>query len=425
MKKSLAVVCLSALATHAHADPAKVADDTVLGTVDVDGGGTAAALQKVALVPFAEKSLAEALAQPIVRRDLELSGLFDLAEAPVGPFQRDSPIDPKPWRAKGIDVLARVTVDELPASLKLRVDVWLLATGKAEPAYTRTVEVKTARARLGAHRIADAVLDAVTGRPGGFASQLAFTARVGKGQQVFLADADGVDLRGHGPAGDVALCPAFGPGDEVFYAASVDFGPFGLVRGPLAVKVPLPVAGSVLGLAFDAPRARLALAVMSDGASQIWVGDAAGKNFESKTKAAFANHPVFGPLGRMAWVAGSPPRVFVDGKAVSPAGFAANAPVFCDSPRGVLVVFTVGVGKDTDLVATDTAGGGLLRLTQGQGANTYPACSPDGRLVAFFSTRTAGKGAGLYSMPLSAPARAQRLTPSQGESLRWAAITAE
>lgn len=211
MKKSLAVVCLSALATYAHADPAKVADDTMLGTVDVDGGGTAAALQKLALVPFAEKSLAEALAQPIVRRDLELSGLFELAEAPVGPFQRDSPIDPKPWRAKGIDVLARVTVDELPASLKLRVDVWLLATGKAEPAYTRTVEVKTARARLGAHRIADAVLDAVTGRPGGFASQLAFTARSARASRCSSPTPTGSTSAATGPRATSPSVPRSAP----------------------------------------------------------------------------------------------------------------------------------------------------------------------------------------------------------------------
>ena len=37
-----------------------------------------------------------------------------------------------------------------------------------------------------------------------------------------------------------------------------------------------------------------------------------------------------------------------------------------------------------DLVMADEVGRGVSRLTQGQGSNSYPACSPDGRLVAFY-----------------------------------------
>ena len=87
-------------------------------------------------------------------------------------------------------------------------------------------------------------------------------------------------------------------------------------------------------------------------------------------------------------------RVYVDGKPVSPPGFMASAPVFCDTPQGLLLVYTVGVGSGADIIATDTSGGGLRRLTQHEGANTYAACSPDGRLVAFFSTGKRKLGAG-------------------------------
>ena len=41
-------------------------------------------------------------------------------------------------------------------------------------------------------------------------------------------------------------------------------------------------------------------------------------------------------------------------------------------------------------------GGGIVRLIQHQGSNTYPACSKDGRLLAFFSTRR--KQPGVYLM---------------------------
>lgn len=421
---STILLCLTVSVPLAPAWAASKPDETALGTVDVDGGATAPP-QKLAVVPLITKGNADTLAQLVVRRDLELSGQFDVtseANAPKGPFLRDAPIEVKAWRDKGIDLLVRVTADEGAATVRLRVDVWLLSTAKKEPAFSRSFETSTAQARLGAHRAADAVLEAVTGRAGGFASRLVFTTRVGQGQQVFLVDADGFDLKGHGPSSDTAVSPAFGPKDEVYYAASTAFGPFRLVRGPSATKVDVSAPGSVLGVAFDASRTHMALAVMHEGVSRIWSGDVTGKNLEVKVKGPLLNHPVFGPLGKMAWVAGSPPRVYVDSTAISPAGHAAAAPTFCDSPKGLLVVFAVGVGKDTDLVATDTAGSGITRLTQGQGANTYPACSPDGRLVAFFSTRSSGKGPGLYVMPLAAPGKAQRLGAMEGESLRWSGV---
>jgi TolB protein len=144
-----------------------------------------------------------------------------------------------------------------------------------------------------------------------------------------------------------------------------------------------------------------------------------------------SNHPVFGPIGKMAYVAGSPvQRIYVDGKAISPQGFMASAPVFCDTPQGLLVLYTVGVGAGADIVASDTTGGGIRRLTQHEGANTYVACSPDGRLVAFFSTgkRKHGDGgaspaqeagAGLFVMPIARPWLAKKISTEVGESLRW------
>jgi TolB protein len=137
-----------------------------------------------------------------------------------------------------------------------------------------------------------------------------------------------------------------------------------------------------------------------------------------------ANHPVFGPGGKMAYVGGGPAgqRVYVDGKPISPAGFNASAPAFCDTPNGLQVVFTVGVGNGADLVSTDVRGGNITRITQNQGANSYPACSPDGRLLAFFSTRKSDKGAGLYVVPLAGVWRARRISSEIGESLRWEAL---
>ena len=196
------------------------------------------------------------------------------------------------------------------------------------------------------------------------------------------------------------------------------------MRGRAATPVPLAVPGSVFGLAFTPDHAKLAVSIAREGSTQIYVGNADGTGLSSVTTAALANHPVFGPGGKMAYVAGGTAgqRVYVDGKAISPAGFNASAPVFCDTPNGLVVVFTVGVGNGADLVSTDTRGGNIIRITQNQGANSYPACSPDGRLLAFFSTRKSDKGPGLYIVPIAGVWRARRISTEVGESLRWEAL---
>jgi hypothetical protein len=73
------------------------------------------------------------------------------------------------------------------------------------------------------------------------------------------------------------------------------------------------------------------------------------------------------------------------------------------------------------LVASDESGGRLVRLTQSRGRNNYPACSPDGRLVAFFSTRKSDEGPGLYIMRIDGR-RPKRISTLVGDSLRWARL---
>ena len=110
----------------------------------------------------------------------------------------------------------------------------------------------------------------------------------------------------------------------------------------------------------------------------------------------------------------------MDDKPVSPAGFSASAPTFCDTEDGVFLVFSVAVGDNRrDLVMTNERGGNVTRLTQNQGSNTFPACSPDGRMLAFFSTRATGEG--IYVMSLKRWT-SKRISGRLGQSLRWAAL---
>lgn len=400
--------------------------DDVLGTVDVTGSAGETYLPKLGVVPVISQSDADTTLQLVVRGDLDRSGQFEVLvddDVPSGIYLHDSPLDLAPWRAKGIDTIVKVVAKPKDGGkIDLIANIFLAASGRTDPVIEHRIETTQGELRANAHRISDALLAALTGRPGGFASRMIYTARVGRHSQVFTIDADGFDLKPQSPSGHTAITPSYGPNEEVHYAFSRNYAPFQLAKGRDAQILPLEVEGSLMGLAFSPDRNKLAISVASGGTSQIFVGNADGSGLAVASKEVLANHPVFGPGGKLAYVAGGTAgqRVYVDGKAISPAGFNASAPAFCDTPNGLMVVFTVGIGNGmTDIVATNARGGELRRLTQNQGSNSYPACSPDGRLIAFFSTRKSDKGPGLYVVPLAAPRRARRISSELGDSLRW------
>ncbi len=424
------VVLLAGVAGVAHAQPAPApgADESVLGTIVVDGSAGAAALPKLAMVPV-EGTGSDGAALELVAKDLDRIGLYDVvtdrAKLPEGTYGADEPLDAKAWKAKGYPYLVRVKKVDAPKPA-LVAEAWILAKGDA-PIFTQTIEID-GDARLASHKAADAILSGFTGRSGPFASRIAYAKRVGKGRQVFVAAYDGHGAVAYGSPNDTALAPTFGPEAEVYYTVSKNYAPFTLVHGKNATPVPLPgVKGSVLSVAFSPDKSKMAVAAMAEDTGALFLGKSDGTGLAPIAEGAkLPNRPAFGPLDKLAWVSSSgTQRVFVGPPykttgPISPAGFHASAPVFCDTPQGLMVIFTVGVGGGADLIATDTSGANMRRLTQGHGSNAYPACSPDGRLVAFFSTGPGGKSPGTYVAPITNPGRVRKVSDEHGESLAWA-----
>lgn len=407
-------------------------DESLLGTVEVNGSASGLPpLPKMAIVPVYPVGIADSVVNLVVHRDMELSGQFEVLpddKAPPGPFSHDSVLDLGAFHDEGAEYVLRVFAEATPgnsAGTQLVGEAFLTPSRKPaadapapKAAFRGVVRTETTEVRAASHRLVDLLLGALTGRPGGFASEMAYTERVGRWRRVYAIDSDGFDLRSVGPGDATAVSPAFGPGNQIFYGLSSDYSSFRLVFGVDATPVPIAIPGSVMGLAFSADHTRLGVVAMDEGKSSLWIGD--NGRLSPMSTPPFANHPVFGPMGKIAYVAGSPvQRVYIDGKPISPPGFMASAPVFCDTPQGLLLIYTVGVGAGADIIATDTSGAGLRRLTQHEGANTYAACSPDGRLVSFFSTGKRGQGAGLFIMPIQRPWLAKKISSEVGESLHW------
>jgi TolB protein len=77
------------------------------------------------------------------------------------------------------------------------------------------------------------------------------------------------------------------------------------------------------------------------------------------------------------------------------------------------LAYAARVGGSFDIFAVSAAGGGVRRLTEGQGSNSDPTYSPDGRMIAFNSSR-----GGLFLMNADG-LNQQRILAGGGETLRW------
>jgi TolB protein len=402
-------------------------DESVLGEIVVTGT-VQEHVPKIAVLPSLSAAQEDVIVRGVVRNDLELTGLFEVIpdnKAPPGLYDFEDPVDIEAWKKLGAESVVKVAArPHKPSGIEVLGIAYFTSHGK-DPVYESRLTVESSEARVTAHRITDALLGALTGRPGSFASHFTFAGDWVINRRVFSMDSDGHALQPITEATLTAISPAWGPGGKLFYSASVDYSPFRLTvyDGQKHERLKLPFSGSIYGIAFNRDQTKLALAVAEDGGhSSIYVGKPDGTELKRASSTELSTHPVFSPSGKLAWIggkAGQPQRLWVDGKSISPSGFTAAAPTFCDTEDGIRVVYAVVVGDKQDLVMSTESGGGIQRLSQNQGSNSYPACSPDGRMLAFFSTR--GKKKGMYVMSLIRWT-SRKLADQYGYSLRWDAL---
>ncbi|MEX1362762.1 MAG: tolB protein [Nannocystaceae bacterium] len=406
------------------AEPAADPDD-LLGELVVDAAKSGPArlvLPRLAVEAPLQETPLQARARAVVTRDLELSGELDVlpaARAVLRPLSAEAPVETGPWREHGLELLVRVHADRVPVGrVQLRAEIHLLRG--TEPPLIAVVTGPMSAERLTTHRLADAVLRTVTGYEGPFASRLAFVVSEGGRRTVHVIDPDGDGEAARSGPGQLATAPAFDAAGVLHWAASVDGGRYRLYREHQAEALELEPAGSIYGLAFDPKGERAAISIATGGGIEVFLGTAELDDLQPTTQLQMALHPAFSPRGALAYAgtARLRQRIYVGGRPVSPAGVGASSPSFCRHPDGDRLLYAAGARDRSDLVGSDARGRDPVRLTKGQGRNSSPACSPDGRLVAFFSTRRTGDGPGLYLMRIDGR-RPRKISDALGDSLQW------
>ena len=385
-------------------------------TVVVSGGGNRS-LFKIALPRLLGDDAASASVVETESRDFTLSSLFqvlDPASFTANLAAEGGAIDPASWRNVGAEGVVKGSAFPRGGSIHLELKLFVVSRG-SDAVLKREYDVPAGGLRGAVHQFDNEVVKWLTGTPGSFGTSMVYSATTGRGQKgIFQIESDGQGISRLQSVSNVALAPAIGPGG-VYYAGGLPDGRYALfkVGNPAAV---LQRSGLVFGVAFGA--GKMALVVSEGGQSDIYVGNPDGSALSKVTQGGLNTHPSFGPGGELAYVSnggGGNPQIYVNGKRASWNGTYNMAPTWCADPEGTKVVYMGRAGATWDIFSVDPGGSqaSMKRLTQDQGSNTYPACSPDGRSVAFFSSR-----GGLYLMNNQGQNQ-QKIAGVSGESLRW------
>jgi hypothetical protein len=266
-------------------------------------------------------------------------------------------------------------------------------------------------------RLADAVIEDLTGTRSHLSGQIIFTDAGTPGERrVVVMLGSGTELRVASPSGVLARGAALGINDVVHYAAAAEGQILRIFaeghKEPLNVKVP----GFLQSVAFTPDRTKAAIIAGNVEGGALYTGNLEGTMTLVDTGEGIAIGPTFGEGGELAWAAGpakGPLRVFLDGKPISQQGAWATAPSFCNRDGKKRVAYMVKNGSANTVVVTEP---GVGSHTAGSGS--YPACSPDGRTIAAARPARGKSAGGVYFLGDDGVA-AVRVREGEAAGLRW------
>jgi TolB protein len=407
--------------TPVEMDPNGRPEDDLLGELVVEAKRRSALiLPKLAVLAPPDGEVA--FLHDILERDLELSGEFEVIQIDH-PMGFDDPFDASEFKRMGLEaVVTAQTREQSDGGVELAVHVFLPMVGDFV-AWSGTGTAVPADRRLEAHRLSDGIIGALTGTDGPFASRLILVRTEGKSRRAYVVDADGYGLTPVSPDDHLVVTATLDREARPYWAASRQNGRYRLYRDGQPEPIAVSPSGSIYGIAFAPNGIDVAMSIAGAEDIQVFVGPLGSDELKAHSSLDFALTPTFTRDGRVVFAGarGKRNRIYVEAKSVSPKEVSASTPTICNHPDGRKLVYAVGLGKNTDLVSSKLDGGDLTRLTWGSARNFAPTCSPDGRLVAFFSTRSQDDGPGLYLMRVDGR-RPKRINAAVGDVLAWARV---
>ena len=245
--------------------------------------GNAAQLP-IAVVPFQWRAASPAPitgVAEIASADLYRSGLF----APVDEEDMvDHPADFESvrfgtWRLLKVDYLAIGSVVDSPSG-GYDIIYQLYDVHTQEELLSQVTTVGEGDLRFGAHRVADAIYEKLTGVPGAFATRIAYVSATGLGKdlhyELVVADADGWDPRTVVGSPEPLLSPAWSPDGARLAYVSFEQGNSAIFMQEVATGARELVSGAT-GIngapAFSPDGKYIAMTLSAGGNPEVYVRD--------------------------------------------------------------------------------------------------------------------------------------------------------
>ncbi|MCA9656428.1 MAG: PD40 domain-containing protein [Myxococcales bacterium] len=363
--------------------------DAAMATQDVDVGGGVTLLRLA--VPAGDE------VGNIVRRDAEISAGFEVIDRRSLPaaLVKASSFNRDEWNKVG----AQAVIMNAQVGNQIKFQLYDLAKG-SKPVLSKGFPAGDQR--KASHMFMNEVIKYYTGIPGVFGSRIAFVRTRRNptvSKNIFTMEMDGGNVSGVTGNRSLNILPSLGPGGQVVFTSYAKRNPdLWMSTGGEPQRVS-KFPGLNLGGVMSPAGGTIALTLSKDGNSELYTIDTGGN-----VKARLTNNAAID--GSATWSGAGNQIAFVSNRAGGPqvyrmsAGGGGAKRVTTSGDYNQTPDWSPGEGEYSewityagrasggfDIFAINVKSGKVKRLTQGGGRNTDPSYAPDGRLVAWSSSR--------------------------------------
>jgi len=373
---------------------------------------------RLAVSEFPPRSVEQALVSStqvfnqVLRSDLDNAGIFDMVSKSYFPLaQPAEPADVnfKTWSdpPASAQMLVFGKAESINSNLVITGQVYDLGS-PANPgvlAKRFATTLNEAGARETAHRFANDIIQALGGGiPGICETRIAFVSKRTGHQEIWVMDYDGSSQHAVTNFRSMCTTPRWSPDNTRLAFTSYSTGNPEIFIWSLETnrRVPFPTyKGLNTTPAWSPDGKKIAFCSSMSRDPEIYLSDVKGTNLQRLTFSPGVDiSPAWNPKtgNEMAFVSdrSGTPQIYimsVDGtnlRRVTTAGLGGDASAPCWSPNGLFLAFHWRLSETGtyDIYLMEIATGKIKQLTHDAGRNEHPTWSPDGRHLAFESTRT-------------------------------------
>jgi len=336
--------------------------------------------------------------------DLDQSGFFEIAKhskeikAISDAEPADSIINADRWRGVGAEMLVKggYQWDGQAGTL----DIYVFDVVGQRRVYAKRYSFSQNNLRATAHTAANDIIYRLTGEKGMAGSRIAFVSGGSRGKEVFVADADGRNVRQLTQDGSIVLGVSWSPNKDKLLYTSFKNGKaqiflHDIVRGQRQQIASYP--GLNAAAKFSPDGSKIAMVLSKDGNPEVYISDPQGRNLRRMTShPGVDSSPCWSPdSSRIAYISdrSGRPHLYIQGvgggaaRRITFQGSYTSAPSW--SPDGSKIAFSSNMSGNFNICVLDLNDETITIVSQEGGEADEPDWAPDSRHLVY-SSRVGG-----------------------------------